>query len=106
MYPHLVYILPITESTDLTASLVETPPSTEGLTPVACWINLKETRAGMQGDAEIGTTEANVYFPVNPGSIKGCFFQRTTDGLSLRALGRAKDVSFGFNFCVACVVIE
>ena len=106
MYPHLVYLLPESDTADLTASVVEGFPATSGLTPVPCRVRLIMTRAGMVGDREVGATLAEVAFPANPGVVKGSRLQRTTDGLSLRCLGRAKDRADGFNFVVSCEVIE
>lgn len=106
MYPHLCYLLPETDSADLTASVVEGFPATSGLTPVPCRVRLTRTMPGMGGDREIGSTDADVAFPVNPNVAKGTLLKRTSDGLILRCLGAAKDRATGFNFVVSCMVIE
>jgi hypothetical protein len=107
MYPHSVYLLPLSESTDPDAGVVEAFPSTTGLTPVACRVRLVRTVPGFGGEAETGqTTDAEVAFPVNPGLAKGSRLQRVSDGLQLRVIGRPKDRADGFNFVVTCQVIE
>ena len=106
MFPHEVYILPLSETTDAASGLVESFPSTSGLTPVPCRVRLKQTMAGFSGNVEIGMTEADVAFPTAPSITKGDRLQRVSDGLKLRVLGTPKDRAFGFNFVAACRVID
>lgn len=107
LYPHRCYVLAASESVDADGGVVETfPTDLTGLTPVPCRVRLIETIRGMAGEAEEARTRADLAFPTNPGVAKGARFRRQSDGLQLRALGRAKDRAVGFNFVVSCEVIE
>lgn len=106
MFPHLAYLLPLTEGQDSGASVTEAFPDPSG-DPLPCRVRFKGPRIEYRADQEATVTPVDVAFPADPVCKKGDRFQRTPAARLLRALGpaQARDGD-GVLFVVQCEAID
>jgi hypothetical protein len=107
MFPHLVQLLPETDSQDTTGSVLENFPGLSYLPLLPCYLRFtgpSQTSYGA-GDIEVTVTPATLAFPKNPGCKKGDRYRRATDGVIARVFSGAREKGGdGVLFVTTCEV--